>query len=279
MKAIGIQYNAKLQRIAREVKRDIDATIMPIVRMYAGEYTLDQSIAMDAEPVDTNDAWSDAIRSAMQMLIARWSSPRVMMVAQSIASSFVRSAVTKSERDIRKSAGIDVFSGSTQMQEYLKASAQQNAQLITSIPSEYLEQVETLVTTNMRSGMRPTFIEKALQEQFGVTQRRAKFIARDQVGKITGELAERQQRGAGFEYFQWLDSDDQRVRDRHRAIAEKVTAYGKGIYRWNNLPLSDKGLPIKPGQDYSCRCTSRPVSEREVLANQKSGKVAPGVYR
>lgn len=273
MKAIGIQYNAMLQRIVREVKRDIDATIMPIIRAYAPEYT------QDAAPVVTSDAWSDAIQSAVSFLLARWTSERVRGVASRIAGDFVRTAVTKSERDLKKSAGIDVFSGNTAMQDYLKASAQQNANLIASIPVEYLDRVSTLVMSNMRAGMRPGFIEKDLQEQFGITQRRAKFIARDQTGKIQGELAEKQQRGAGFEYFQWIDSDDSRVRHRHAQIASKVTAYGKGIYRWDNLPLSDKGEPIKPGGDYNCRCTSRPVSQREVEANRKAGKVNPGVYR
>ena len=105
------------------------------------------------------------------------------------------------------------------------------------------------------------------------------MIARDQTSKINGELAEKQQKGAGFEYFQWIDSDDSRVRHRHSEIANKVTAYGKGIYRWDDLPLSDKGVPIKPGSDYQCRCIARPVSAREVKANQDAGRTAPGVLR
>lgn len=271
MNAIGIKYNASLQRIVREVKRDIDAALIPVIKQYEPEYTYDG--------VATNDAWSDAIARTIGLLMARWTSPRVQIIAQRLAGDFVRASVTRSERDMKKNTGIDVFSGSQNMQEYLQASAQQNADLITSIPSQYLNEVSTLVMTNMRTGMRPGFIAKALQEQFGVTQRRAKFIARDQTSKIQGDLAEKQQRGAGFEYFEWLDSDDSRVRHRHEEIANRVTAYGKGIYRWDNLPLSDKGVPIKPGSDYACRCTARPVSAREVERNQREGKTNPSVLR
>lgn len=269
---IGIQYNAKLQRLARQIKKDIDATLIPSIRSLAPEYVQDA-----ARP--TVDAWSDVILALITELKRRWSSEWVTRGADRIASEFVQSSLKKSERDMKKSAGIDVFSGSPMMRDYLKASAQQNVQLIQSIPAKYLEEVETLVIANMRSGMRPGFIVTALQEQFGVTQRRAKMIARDQTGKIQGELAEKQQRNAGFDYFQWLDSDDRRVRTRHREIADKVTAYGPGVYRWDNLPLSDKGLPIKPGSDYQCRCTSRPVSAREVEENRRHGKTSPGVYR
>lgn len=271
MDMIGIQYNAKLQRLVKQVKASISKEIMPLVRQLAPEYTQDA--------VATTDAWSDLIMNAMSYLFSRWRSEGVNGGANRIAGEFVQSALKKSERDLKKSAGIDVFSGSKTMQDYLHASAQQNAQLITSIPAKYLEEVQTLVMANMRSGMRPGYIEKALQEQFGVTQRRARKIARDQTGKIQGELAEKQQQSAGFEYFQWIDSDDSRVRHRHSEIANKVTAYGKGVYRWDNLPLSDKGLPIKPGSDYECRCIPRPVSAREVKANQDAGRTAPGVYR
>lgn len=269
MKSQAIQYNAKLQRIAREVKRDIDAELKPLIRFYAHEYT------MDSAPTVTNDAWYDAIEQVMQSLLARWGSERVRMVAERIAGEFVRTALTGATRAMRRTAGIDVFNGSPALQSYLQASAKQNAELIRSIPTEYLDRVSTLVQSNMRSGMRPSFIEKAMQEQFGVTQRKARFIARDQAGKIQGELAEKQQRGAGFSHFEWIDSDDSRVRHRHEEIANKLTPFGKGIYRWDDLPLSDKGVPIKPGSDYACRCTSRPVSEREVQANIKAGKVAP----
>lgn len=272
MDAIGIHYNAKLQRLARQVKKDIDAELVPLVRSLAPEYVQDA-----ARP--TTDAWSDVILALIAELKRRWASEWVTRGADRIAGEFVQSALKKSERDLKKSAGIDVFSGSPVMRDYLKASVQQNVKLIQSIPEKYLGQVETLLIANMRSGMRPSFIVTALQEQFGVTQRDAKRIARDQAGKIQGELAEKQQRGAGFEYFGWEDSDDSRVRTRHREIAEKVTAYGKGIYRWDNLPLSDKGLPIKPGSDYECRCIPRPVSAREVEENRKQGKTNPGVYR
>lgn len=271
MNQIGIDYNAKLQRLVRQIKADIAKEIMPLVRMLAPEYTQDA--------VATQDAWSDQIMAAMRFLFGKWQNERVNAAADRLAGEFVQAALKKSERDMKRSVGVDVFSGSKTMQDYLLASAQQNAQLIKSIPAKYLEEVQTLVMANMRSGMRPGYIERALQEQFGVTQRRAKFIARDQTAKIQGELAEKQQQDAGFEYFRWLDSEDQRVRHRHREIANKVTAYGPGVYKWSNLPLSQDGVPIKPGSDYNCRCTAVPVSARKVEENRKAGKTQPGVYR
>lgn len=258
MSAIGIEYNAKLQRIVREMRRDINAALLPVIRQYAPDYVA------DAAPIFTSDGWVDALGGAMRALLSRWTSPVVQQQAQRIADDFVQASLKKSERDLKKSVGVDAFSHNPKMQEYLKASSVANAELIKSIPTKYLEDVSTAVMENMRAGMRPSYIAEDLQQRYGVTERRAKFIARDQTSKINGDLAEKQQRAAGFEYFLWMDAEDSRVRHRHRVIANKVTEYGKGVYRWDDLPLSDKGEPIKPGQDYNCRCSSRPLSARKV---------------
>lgn len=270
MDMIGIQYNAKLQRLVKQIKADIAKEVMPLVRQLAPEYTQDA--------VATTDAWSDLIASAMSFLFSKWQNERVSAGASRIAGEFVQSSLKKSERDLKKSAGIDVFSGNSTLQDYLKASAQQNTQLIKSIPTKYLEEVQTLVMANMRSGMRPGYIEKALQEQFGVTQRRAKMIARDQTSKIQGELNRKQQQGAGFTHFRWLTSHDSRVRHDHDVFEHRVTKYGKGVYLWSDLPL-EKGVPVSPGSPINCRCTAIPVSEREVKANQDKGLTNPSVSK
>jgi len=255
-----VRYNAALQRIARAVRKDIDEVIVPLVKQYAPEYVQDST--------PTLDGWADTIARALQFLLGKWLNPPARQAAESIASEFVKSQMRVNSRG-RRSFGIDVFSNSQQAVDYLEAATFQNAMLITSIPAQYLEQVQNIVMTNMRAGMRPSFIEKALSEQFGVTARRAKMIARDQTAKVQGELNKRKQQAAGFNFFRWVDSHDQRVRHRHREIADKVTDYGKGVYRWDDLPLSDKGEPIQPGSDYQCRCVAVAVPDLKVKQFQE----------
>jgi SPP1 gp7 family putative phage head morphogenesis protein len=255
-----VRYNAALQRIARAVRKDIDEVIVPLVKQYAPEYVQDST--------PTLDGWADTIARALQFLMGKWLSPPARQAAESIASEFVKSQMRANSRG-RRSFGIDVFSNSQLARNYLDAATYQNATLITSIPAQYLEQVSNIVMANMRAGMRPSFIEAQLASQFGVTARRAKMIARDQTAKVQGELNKRKQQAAGFNFFRWVDSHDQRVRHRHRAIAEKVTDYGEGVYRWDDLPLSDKGEPIQPGSDYQCRCVAVAVPDFKVKQFQE----------
>lgn len=265
-KRTGIEYNTQLQYLAREVKKDIDAQLVPLLRKLESEYTADAS-------------WFAQITNMLQFLIAKWSSPTVAGIASQLAQQFVRSADKVNEQRTFKQFGVNIYADNPQMSQVLEAAVYNNTQLIKSIPAQYLGQVENIVLTNVRAGNRSSAMTKALQEQFGVTQRRAKMIARDQTAKVNGDLNAKRQQVAGFPYFKWVTSNDERVRDRHEDIAEKVTEYGPGVYRWDNPPLSVKGVPIIPGSDYQCRCTAMPITQRQVDEFKKAGQTRPGVKR
>lgn len=276
MNHIENSYNVKLQRLVRELRADINTTLVPVIKQYAPEYVQDGALSVDAAPttpVLTHDGWADAIRNALDALLARWvTSPLAKAAAAVIAGDFVRTSLQYTDRRIKRTTGIDVFASDRRLDEYIKAATNQNARLITSIPEQYLGQVANIVEGNMRVGMRPSYIEKALTQQFGVTQRRARLIARDQTSKVTGEMNKQRQVNAGFEYFRWRDSSDSRVRERHHEIATAETPFGIGVYRWTDLPKSDKGEPIQPGSDYQCRCVAIPVSEAKVKQWQEKKK-------
>ena len=268
-KSTGVAYNAALQRMVKLIKADIDAELLPVIKSIASEYTRDAS-------------YFDRISAVIDRIRLKWSSDVFKALADQVATQFIRNANTVNrERFNRsmKSVGMDVYGDSPGLATYLDVAVSDNVLLIKSIPSQYLDQVQSIVAANMRAGNRPSAIVSALVDQFGVTQRRAAFIARDQTAKANADLAERRQRNVGFDYFQWLDSDDERVRQRHKELAEKVTEYGLGIYRWDDPPLSDNGEPITPGRDFGCRCTARPVSNAEVEENKKAGRTRPGVKR
>lgn len=249
-----IQYNRKLQQIVKLVRDDVDAEIVPVIKQQAPEYVA--------------DAWTDVIVAALRRLLTRWTSPQAQKQAEQIAADFVRTAADDNLRR-QKSFGIDLYGGNDQLQDYLQAAAFQNAQLIKSIPAQYLEQVQNIVVGNMRQGMRPSYIEQALVKQFGITTRRAKLIARDQTSKIQGEMNRIRQVNSGLEYFKWVTSQDERVRHSHVAVAKRDVGYGEGVFKWSDLPVVD-GVPTFPGQPINCRCVARPVIAAQVERNKKA---------
>lgn len=248
-----IQYNRKLQQIVKLVRADVDAEIVPVIKQQAPEYVA--------------DAWTDVITAALRRLLTRWTSPFAQKQAEQIAADFVRTAADDNLRR-QSSFGIDLYGGNDQLQDYLQAAAFQNAQLIKSIPAQYLEQVQNIVMGNMRQGMRPSYIEQALVKQFGITTRRAKLISRDQTAKIQGEMNRIRQVNSGLQYFKWVTAQDERVRHSHVAVAKRDVGLGEGVFRWDDLPVVD-GVPTFPGQPINCRCVARPVTAAQVERNKK----------
>lgn len=122
-----------------------------------------------------------------------------------------------------------------------------NVNLITSISTKYLDQVEEMVEVTLRKGLPTQKLRKAIQERYGVARSRAMLIARDQMGKLNGEISEQRAKDAGANEYVWSTSGDGRVRDSHRAL--------DGLqFSWDEPP--DVG---HPGHDYQCRCVAVPV--------------------
>ncbi|WP_368647732.1 minor capsid protein [Castellaniella ginsengisoli] len=251
-----IQYNQVLQRLVNAVRQDVDAQLLPVIEAQVPEYV--------------QDAWGDNVQAAIDRLVEKYRSDGFLQLAQRMASGFVGVTLQVIDRKNKRSFGIDVLQASPKLRFSMQAAAIQNAGLIKSIPEQYLRDVANTVFSNMRIGLLPREIAKRLEDDYGVAQRRARFIARDQTAKVNGELTKQRQIDAGYEYFKWLDSDDERVRARHRKIAEADVGYGPGVYRWDDLPKSDDGQPIQPGSDYQCRCTSRPVRNSKVERHRKA---------
>mgnify|MGYP000221068691 FL=1 len=270
----GATYHTELRRIVREVRKDIDTYVMSAVKSTSFEYTADGVSTMV-----TLDSYVDVIAGALKLVRERWSSPQFNALATRIARKFVTTANNSNAERTKRDLGIDVFVDNSELRDYVQASIYDNVRLIESIPAQYLTQVDSIVMTNVRAGGRPSAIAKLLQGQFGVTERRAKLIARDQSNKINSNLSQMRQTAAGFEYFRWETSHDERVRDRHEDVAKRVTAYGRGIFRYDNPPVVDQNVPQKPGEPIQCRCIAIPVSQEEVNANIKAGKVRKGVLR
>lgn len=128
---------------------------------------------------------------------------------------------------------------------------QANVDLISSIPERYHDEVKILVTNALSSGTNVRELTKQLRHRYNLTQNRARLIARDQVGKLNGQLTMLRQTEAGVDGYIWRTSMDERVRETHKAHRGKH-------YDWDKPPANTG----HPGEDYQCRCTAEPDFDR-----------------
>lgn len=141
---------------------------------------------------------------------------------------------------------IDLFGHEPWLAREMGAFITQNVSLISSIDDEYLSQVEKMVATSVRSGLRAEEIAAELDERYDVGVSRARMIARDQVGKFNGQLTELRQKDLGIEGYIRRGVGDARERESHLELNNKP-------FTWDDPP--DVG---HPGEDFQCRCWPEP---------------------
>lgn len=196
------------------------------------------------------DAWptqlantTDEIKKEVDTLEQKPTEQDIEEIATDI-SNFNKSQV---DSVIQSGLGIQVFTPEPWLELEIEAFTQQNLSLIGSLEDEYLRKVEEAVNRGVQAGDRAEDIAKELQDIEGVTESRAKLIARDQVSKLNGNLNMLRQENLGIESYIWRTSEDERVRESHRVKNGKQ-------FNWDNPP-SDTG---HPGEDFNCRCYAEP---------------------
>lgn len=251
-----VAYKAELLDVAAKAQAYIWSALEPLLRA-----------RFDAE--DDEQAAKAAEFSRLFQKV-RFAIPEKVPGADAIAARMARD-VEKTNRNAMNAqfsrvVGIDIFGEDVQgVAPRLRASIQENVELIESIPQQLLTEVQEVVQPALESGMRIETLEKRIRERFEVSNSRAKLIARDQVGKLNGELAQARQEAVGVESYTWWTTQDERVRGRpggKNPNGMHWQLHGL-VFAWNDPPITNAdGDRNHPGGDYSCRCQARPNVEQ-----------------
>lgn len=257
LQAYPHRWEADYRRLAlaevKAVAAEVDAAIAPALRAHAdvidGRRTddVDQSVVL-------------ALVAAIEALRQRAVGPK--RAAESLARSLLNTArgvVAHIDRGLRAQVkavvGIDIVSDDVS-EAMLTSWAAQNARLITSIRSRAVTDLSRWLPGAVREGWSTRDITREITRRVeGIEGWRARFWARDQVGKLNGQVTEAKHTALGITSYQWVDAGDERVRATHRAHDGRVFA-------WSQPPA----ITGHPGHDYQCRCTSRPVFSDQTVA-------------
>lgn len=237
------------QAYRRRLDRAVDRLHGSVAYWLTAAYRANEpEIAADESPAMT-------IRKAMRTLTKRWSR-EFDRLAQEYATGFVREVRGHSDAafaaSLRKAGFTVRFRLTAPVNDVMQASVGENVSLIKSIAADHLTQVEGIVMRSVQRGRDLGDLAQELEERFGVTRRRAAFIARDQNNKATSAITEARQKEMGVSEAVWLHSGGGKTpRPSHVAASGKIYEVGKGM-------LID-GEWIRPGEKPNCRCVSRSV--------------------
>ena len=154
----------------------------------------------------------------------------------------------------RRVLGVDLAAvvKSEDLDDLLRTAATRNAGLIRSLGDNAVQRVQQTVTTALLSGTPVSELKKQIAADFGVSDSRAKLIARDQMAKLNSDMNRFRHEQAGIEKYTWRTSQDERVRERHQRLDGRIYAYGEPTG-------AEGGLP--PGQPVQCRCIAQAIVE------------------
>lgn len=134
----------------------------------------------------------------------------------------------------------------------LQAIYEKNYGLIKSIPSEIIERYRSAFLNNIGSFDREAIYKQAKTFQ-GISNRRAKTIARDQTQKAVSGYTQARAQQLGFEYYQWVTAGDERVstgKGGHKVLNGRIYKYSEP-----SAIIDSYGNKGHPSTRVNCRCT------------------------
>jgi 8-oxo-dGTP pyrophosphatase MutT (NUDIX family) len=233
-----------LERMRNDLLRRLKTTYHPVA----------EQIGMDDDPVVT-------LRRGMRLWRLKWVK-RFDRMSEDIAKIFAERNQQNLDVAFRKrlkDAGFTVaFKPTERMTSAYRAVVAENVNLIKSIPQQFLKDVESSVWTNVMKGSDLHTLSKDLREKYGISHRRAAFIATDQNAKARAVFEEARRSELGIEEAEWRHSGAGKYkRPTHIAMDRKRYKIKEGM--WD--PAVQKY--IWPGTEPRCRCTSRSILPKQ----------------
>lgn len=239
---ISAEYRARLDRLIREMARSYEYWLQARYREHPPE------MAQDATP-------AKELQRELSLLGKRWQD-KFDDAAPKLGAWFAQATDKRSSlalKKILKDGGMTVeFKMTPEMRDVFQATVSENVSLIKSISSQYHTQVEGMVMRSVSAGRDLGSLTKELQERYGITARRAAYIAKDQNDKATSDFVRVRQVQHDL-MAKWLHSHAGKVpRKTHLANSGKV--YDPKVGWFDPDPKVRKR--IWPGQLAGCKCVS-----------------------
>ena len=168
------QYDVILYSLVDDLKKLIREFLIPEIPSMIKEVGVNT-------PNDRNDNYSTRLKSLILYIREAIQGKVKVSIEGSRIVGFEIAKFNKRQADKLNESifGLDLFVDEPWLADQLTLFADQNAQLIRSIPEEELQRVSGTVERGLQQGLRFTDIAKEIQKSFGVSHRKATLIARE----------------------------------------------------------------------------------------------------
>lgn len=158
------------------------------------------------------------------------------------------------DRQLRAAIGVPYGAIEKPVRDHVDEWTRENVKLITSVPDRYFARIRSDVEEAYASGTSGETLARKFSERHGSALSDSRRIAKDQVNKLNGRLAEARQTALGLDAYFWRGVEDNRERACHVALeGQRCT--------WDDPPMgggTDEDETGHPGSGILCRCFPEP---------------------
>lgn len=247
---IGAEYAKAIVCLIDRMHKDALQELKNAFNEHASDSAMDGSISSQGR-IKINflkDKWESIFNKAAKKFTDK-------MIRKNIAHS--KTTLGMSLKNISKDLSIKFDNSDVFMSNIIKASTEEAANLIKTIPQDYLNDVQGQVMRSISSGNGLADLVPYMNSIYKNNARHARLVALDQTRKTYNSINLGQMRKIGVSKFEWIHSGGgKHPRAEHIKLNGKVfdidkppfigVMYGKDIYGF-------------PAQLPNCRCTMRPL--------------------
>lgn len=242
--AVQHAYYSRIIALVQDMSEQINRSIEAAYKRAQPQIAQDESslARLKREVAEMTRRWQDAFDDK----------------AKPIADRFVKQTyghtVSTAQKRMRAAGLMIKFKPSQRTRQIMSAAIAENTKLIKSIASEYLDDVNSVVNRGIMGGYDHARIIKELKHRYGVTQRRAAFISRQEASNATADLNKARDLDSGIEEGIWVHVDGQlHPRTSHLQAGRERRRFSLS----EGLELD--GKRTWPGKEFNCSCYYIPI--------------------
>lgn len=243
--SLRVDFYKRIRRtFLADLKRFVDLMLVPqLPRLAERGQAKNEAVKTDARG---DEDLGEILDSIADRFFTKWSRKKIADLVQPFLQRTATFNAGQINKILHNLVGVDVVGSEPWLADTIAEYTRNNVALIRTVPATFFAEIEKLITHQISAGDRWEDMADTLTDRYGVSESNAQRIARDQIGKLNGQLNETRQTELGIEFFIWRTMRDNRVRDEHEALDGERFA-------WDDPPAEGT-----PGEPVQCRCYAEP---------------------
>ena len=270
---VGVRraYERRLLPMIKRMHEDVTKGVLAIYRkLLPSDDSAPRTDDAEARRRTPNPAELDEFfQEMMELWGARWAAMSDV-AAEAFATAVANNTGVQFTRILQEMGFAIQLNPTAATRGFLGTVMRNNADLIRTIPEQYLADVRALVEESLFRGRDLTGLEANLVDRYGITERRARMIAKDQSNKATQGLARLEAEECGITRAVWQHvTASTHPRPSHELMSGTEYDIAQGC--WDDTV----GRHIQPGELINCNCRSKWVVPGGTVGFANQSRLSP----